>query len=204
MAPYWRAALHRNFGDQTLEVGTYGLYASVKPQRISGSGNDGHTDVAYDFNYDYSGLDPDHTFQLYGTLINEWQNLDASKKLGLTSKGNNMLNTARLTGTYAFDQTYKLIAQYLNTWGGQDKTLYAPGGASGSRNGKPNSSGVVTEIDFVPFGKDDSFLSPWVNVDLGLQYTHYINFNGSSSSYNGDGRDASNNDTIYAFVWLAF
>ena len=204
MAPYWRAALHRNFGDQAFEVGTYGLYASVKPQRISGSGNDGYTDVAYDFNYEYTGLDPEHTFQLYGTLINEWQNLDASKKLGLTSKGNNMLNTARLTGTYAFDQTYKLIAQYFNTWGGQDKTLYATGGASGSRNGKPNSSGVVTEIDFVPFGKDDFFVSPWVNVDLGLQYTHYINFNGSSSNYNGDGRDASNNDTIYAFVWLAF
>lgn len=204
LAPYWRAALHRNFGDYSAEVGTYGLWASVTPQRQTGSGNDTYTDAAYDFNFTYTGLEPDHTFQLYGTMINEWQNLNASKKLGLTSKGNNTLSAFRLTGTYVFDKTYKLNTQYFNTWGGRDPTLYAPGGVDGSRKGEPNSSGIVAEVDFIPFGKDDSILRPWANLDLGLQYVHYLKFNGSSSNYNGDGRRASDNDTIYLFAWLAF
>ena len=36
----------------------------------------------------------------------------------------------------------------------------------------------------------------WRNVELQLQYTAYSEFNGASKSYDGNGSDASDNDTM--------
>jgi hypothetical protein len=47
-------------------------------------------------------------------------------------------------------------------------------------------------------------LNPWENTRIGLQYTGYSKFNGGSSNYDGSGRKASGNNTLFAFVWLAF
>jgi len=41
-------------------------------------------------------------------------------------------------------------------------------------------------------------------VRIGLQYTHYLQFNGGTTNYDGNGRNASDNDTILLFTWLAF
>jgi hypothetical protein len=37
-----------------------------------------------------------------------------------------------------------------------------------------------------------------------LQYTIYDRFNGAGSNYDGFGRDASDNNTLYFLVWLMF
>ena len=42
-----------------------------------------------------------------------------------------------------------------------------------------------------------------MNLRVGLQYIGYSKFNGASSDYDGYGRSASDNDTLFAFVWLA-
>ena len=47
-------------------------------------------------------------------------------------------------------------------------------------------------------------VNPWENTRVGLQYTGYSDFNGRSSNYDGAGRDASGNNTLFAFVWLAY
>jgi hypothetical protein len=38
---------------------------------------------------------------------------------------------------------------------------------------------------------------------LGLQYTGYTRFNGASNNYDGFGRDASDNSTLFSFIWFA-
>jgi hypothetical protein len=45
---------------------------------------------------------------------------------------------------------------------------------------------------------------PWLNVKLSLQYTHYSKFNGGSTNYDGFGRNASDNDTLYLLLWFAY
>lgn len=40
-----------------------------------------------------------------------------------------------------------------------------------------------------------------ISVKISLQYTIYNKFNGASSNYDGFGRDASDNNTLYALVW---
>ncbi|CAK0777762.1 hypothetical protein CCP4SC76_6470006 [Gammaproteobacteria bacterium] len=36
------------------------------------------------------------------------------------------------------------------------------------------------------------------------QYTAYGKFNGASRNYDGSGRDASDNNTLFGFLWTAF
>ena len=64
----------------------------------------------------------------------------------------------------------------------------------GSASGSPKTDGFVGEVD----------LNPWENTRVGLQYTAYSNFNGGKTDYDGSGTDASGNDTLFAFAWLAF
>src|SRR5262245_30215057 len=64
----------------------------------------------------------------------------------------------------------------------------------GSATGSPKTDGFVGEVD----------LNPWENTRLGLQYTAYTNFNGAKTDYDGSGRDAAGNNTLFAFAWVAF
>jgi hypothetical protein len=64
----------------------------------------------------------------------------------------------------------------------------------GSATGSPKTNGFVGELD----------LNVWENARLGLQYTAYANFNGGKTDYDGFGRTASGDNTIFAFAWVAF
>jgi len=64
----------------------------------------------------------------------------------------------------------------------------------GTLSGNPNSTWGVAEIDYVP----------WLNVKLGLQYTLYTKFNGATSNYDGLGRNASDNDMLFGYLWVTF
>ena len=64
----------------------------------------------------------------------------------------------------------------------------------GNSAGNSNSSWGTAEVDYVP----------WLNIKLGLQYTAFLKFNGASSNYDGAGRKASDNNMLYAFLWVAY
>jgi hypothetical protein len=72
--------------------------------------------------------------------------------------------------------------------------LYAPTSVNGFANGSPNSNGWIGELDYVP----------WQNVKILLQYTAYQKFNGASTNYDGNGRNAKDNNTTYLLAWFAF
>ena len=85
--------------------------------------------------------------------------------------------------------------QYFRTTGSSNDLSYNNGDAlMGSANGSPNTKGWMAELNYFP----DQ------NVKLALRYTKFQEFNGASSDYNGGGRDASNNDTIYLLGWFLF
>ena len=74
--------------------------------------------------------------------------------------------------------------------------LYAPGAVTGNATGKPNSNGVIAELQFMP----------WINTRFSLQYVAYQKFNGGTSNYDVAvaGRSASDNNTVYLLAWLMF
>ena len=71
--------------------------------------------------------------------------------------------------------------------------------------GSPETSGWVFQVDYLPFNKRGGpSLWPRSNAKLSLQYVVYQKFDGSSKNFDGSGRDASDNDTLYLELWLAF
>ena len=41
-------------------------------------------------------------------------------------------------------------------------------------------------------------------MKLGVQYTWYNKINGGSDNFDGAGHNASGNNTLFAFAWIAF
>ena len=57
--------------------------------------------------------------------------------------------------------------RYFQTSGTSDAAYW------GTPNGSPNSSGVIAEIAYVPWGKPDSPIA-WANLRLAVQYLSLI------------------------------
>ena len=193
VAPYWRAALTHIFGSNYVEVGTYGMYAQRQPGSFqSGNATDKFTDVALDAELQRPLGGNDLT--IAGTWIHETRDLGASVDSGFASVASQVLSTIRVRATLHVDQSYAFTVQPFTTTGTRDPVLYAPASVSGSASGSPNSSGVIGQLDW----------NPWMNTRLSLQYTLYTRFNGGSNNYDGAGRRASDNNTLYVNVWLMF
>ena len=45
---------------------------------------------------------------------------------------------------------------------------------------------------------------PMQYLRIGAQYTGYLRFNGASSNYDGFGRNASDNNSLFLYAWLAY
>ncbi len=190
--PYWRVALQRDFGRNYLQIGTYGLSASVLPGGITVPGrSDRFTDTALDANYQFS-FDPKSVtgdmISAHATMIHEDASLHASE-IGRGALVSHGLDTFRADVSYSFAATITPTIQYFQTNGTNDSAYW------GTPNGSPNSSGIITEIAYVPWGKPDSFIS-WGNVRFAVQYVSYFRFDGAT-------HNASANNALYLTVWAA-
>jgi hypothetical protein len=207
-APYLRAAYEWDWSGQNAWLGGIFLHSNFNPSiatfSVDGSqGHDSYTDYAVDGGYQFIG-DGTHIVSVMGIFDHEDQDLTGSYNMGTSSQPGNTLNQFRVSVTYYYMQTYGLTVALQNTWGTANPLLYAPAPVTGSANGKPNSNALIFEADWVPFGKADSWGQPWVNLKLGAQYTLYTMFNGGTTNYDGFGRSASDNNTIYLFAQLIF
>jgi len=161
------------------------------PVGIAGS-TDGYTDVAFDAQFE--NKISDGSIVAYATYITEKRTLDATYALGLSSGINNKLNSFRMNCTYNFPALVGITVGYFSWSGDSDPILYAPGAVGGSVSGSPNSNGIMAQIAYIP----------WATTEFTLQYVLYNKFNGQSTNYDGAGRDASDNNTIYLNSSLLF
>lgn len=201
-APYWRVAYMRDLHASAWSLGIVGMDARLQPDRQPGP-TDRYRDLGVDASYQYLGNRHD-IFNVNASWLHERQTLNAALDAGDAVRAGHHLDTVRLDGSWYHDQTFGLSLGVFDTRGTRDDSLYAPEADSGSRSGKPDTRGSVLQADFTPFGKESSWGAPWANVRLGLQYTAYSRFNGGSSNYDGEGRAASDNNTLFAFVWTSF
>jgi hypothetical protein len=191
VAPYWRLALQKEWPTKYLMVGTFGLRTSLWPDALSGP-RDTYTDVGVDAQFE-SRVGTGNLV-VRGSWLHESQTLDATFGGGGSANATNTLKTLRVNASYYPRQWFGVTGGYFDTRGSTDGGLYAPGAVTGSANGSPKTNGFIGEVDF----------NPWENTRVGLQYTANANFNGRSSNYDGSGRSASGNNTLFAFLWLAF
>lgn len=191
--PYWRVALQHGWPSTFGMIGTYGFAARLYPEGVSGPTND-YTDVGVDAQLEHkSGIG-----MLIGraAFIHESERLNgflATTPAGAAALQEN-LSTLRANITFEPSITYSLTGGYFQTTGTSDAILFAPAPVTGSRTGSPNSRGGIGEFA----------VNPWQNTRLALQYVFYSLFNGASADYDAAGRKASDNNTLFFYLWLAF
>lgn len=191
VAPYWRLALQRGWSGQYLEVGTYGMSTRLYPAGVTGLTNR-YTDVAVDAQYERRAGGGNVT--AHATWIHERQKLDAFFAAGASANPSNTLKTFRVDGSFYTRGRVGLTAAYFATTGDPDTLLYAAGPVTGSSAGSPNSNGIIGQLDYMP----------WLNTRLTAQYVVYTKFNGATNGYDGSGRNAADNNTLYLLAWLVF
>lgn len=72
--------------------------------------------------------------------------------------------------------------------------LYAVAPLIGSNNGRPDTSGYIAQFGYWPVQ----------NIDINVNYTGYLKFNGAANNYDGGHRNAADNNTVYISLWLNF
>lgn len=196
LAPYWRGAYTKSVGNQSYEVGFFGMAADTYPGRDSSAGKDRLIDWGIDTEYQASFDKSDITGLV--SCIYENQGWDASKALGLTSNSSDELWAFKATLDYLYDKTYGGAIGYFFVNGSHDPV---PG--SGTK-GSPLSDGLILQLNWMPLNKGGGpDFWPRSNVKFSLQYEIFNRFDGSRKNYDGAGRNASDNNTLYFQAWLA-
>jgi hypothetical protein len=203
------------WGNNNAHLGTHAFYGRFNPTTNVRStdgqfGHDSYADLMVSNGYQYMGDDNVNIFTVDGFVDFEAQKLKGSSSAfnpnQSSSRTNNRLGEFREWATYYYQDTYGVVVGYDKIWGNRNQLLYNTGAddSSGSIKGSPNSTSWSFEVNWVPFGKEESFWRPFVNLRLGLQYTLYTQFNGSSRNYDGFGRNASDNNTTLLYAWTVF
>ena len=206
-SPYWRVAYFNDMHKSAYSVGLFGLSTHILPGREAGP-TDKYTDIGIDGSYQFLGT-REHVMTVDGSYIHENRKLDASFASEPAIKRNGTVNRLDLSTSYHYDKTYGLTAGFFDITGNKDSVLYAadelgtPIADSGSRTNSPNSRGYTLQADWTPLGKETSWGAPFANMRLAVQYTGYTKFNGAKNNYDGLGRNASDNNTLFTSIWFA-
>lgn len=191
VAPYWRLAWQQNGRKDNFEIGTYGIHVKATPGAIQGP-EDSYTDWGPDFQYDHTfGKD---VLSVRGSYLRENSALVASLASGAADQSAHHLDSGNLNAEYHFGNRYSANAGWFMTFGTPDPLLYAQTAITGSANGGPRSTGYIANFSFWPMQ----------NLDLAAQYTAYTRFNGAATNYDGAGRNASDNNTVYLLARFVF
>jgi len=103
-------------------------------------------------------------------------------------------NVFRAKGSYVYAAKYGTSLAFFNQTGTADSALYDPTRVGGNISGNPAVRGWTYE----------AFWTPTQYVRIGFQYTAYGKYNGASHNYDGSGRNASDNNSLFFYVWGAY
>jgi hypothetical protein len=192
VAPYWRLAWQESTPTTQLEFGTYGIHLSSFPGAVEGP-VDTYTDWGFDLQYDRT-INRRNVLSLRGTYIHENSTLNATFAAGGASATSHHLDTIMANAEYHFGSRTSVTLGFFDTNGTADPLLFPQSAVVGSANGGVKSGGYIANLSFWP-------AQNWL---LGAQYIGYTTFNGAKTNYDGAGRDASANSTLYLLARFLF
>lgn len=202
---WWRLAYVKDMKRDNFSVGLFGFNANLQPDRNDLGTSNNYKDIGVDAAYQFLG-NREHVFSLNASYVHEMQTLNYAFANSESSNSKNNLDQFRLAGSYHYNQTWGATLGLFDSRGTADSGLY---GASSYTN-RPNTAGYMLQADWTPWGKEDSWLAPWANMRLGIQYTGYTRYNGGSSYISGTDdngnpidRQAKDNNTLSLFAWFA-
>jgi hypothetical protein len=226
--PYWRLAWTHEWGSNNIMVGTSGMTAKVfdTSSNTSDPNNLGRfRNAGVDAQYQYI-LDP-HTVTAQFAYMRQRQtyspNQIAAGSPYFLADGVTPVNPVS-----PFDTTHVLRAKlsyiYQAKYGGSlgyfsrtgtSNTLNQSSGYDSTgllSSDDPNGTGITSarvtgNLTGNPATRGftyEAFWMPVQNVRVGAQYTTYTRFNGAGTNYDGFGRDARNNNSLFFYVWAAY
>jgi hypothetical protein len=170
------------------------MHVKATPNGITGL-EDSYTDFAMDFQYDHTiPRFKDDVVSFRGSYIRENSTLQATLAAGGAAQSAHHLNTAQANVEYHYGTKLSGTAGLFSISGTRDPLLFPQAAVSGSASGSPQSTGYLMNLSWWPEQ----------NVDLAVQYTGYMKFNGGRTNYDGAGRDASGNNTVYVLARFVF
>ena len=215
--PYWRLALTHEWGAHNIMVGTSGMIANQYPTATDPTGpTDRFRDIGLDAQYQY--LLAPHTVTAQVSYIKEKHNYASTAPAAFTdingnplpdSNPSDTLNMFRAKMSYVYQAKYGGTLSYFNVTGSTNTALQTSGfvdntgaitnvgglaGNSYNASGDPSTNGWTTEV----------FWMPVQFARIGLQYTNFNKYNGASSNYDGYGRNAKDNNTLFLYAWGAY
>jgi hypothetical protein len=203
--PYARMAVNREWGAHSLMVGIAGMRTQIydDPLNTSDPSTTHHyRDLTLDTQYQYL-LDPHSvTGQIAFTRsLHEYPGFIANQPV-FDPAGNALANTNasdttnvfRTKLTYVYQAKYGGSAGLFNLSGSTNTLNLDPTRVSGNVTGNPGTRGGTLE----------AFWTPLQNARIGIQYTGYNRYNGASTNYDGSGRNASDNNSLFLYLWGAY
>lgn len=208
-APYGRVAFSQELAGGTAEIGAFGLKANIRPGRDRTTGlTDHYSDVGLDASF-IRTIGSSDTLTFNTRYTHERQSFLASCALGiadgsisptpLRTCANGSLNEVRGDISYYWRNKIGATIGAFDITGRRNASLY-----SGNRIDRPDSTGLLLQLDGTPFSGPNSPFGTRFATRVGIQYTAYSRFDGAKLDYDGTGRNASDNNTIRVFTWVAF
>ena len=194
--PYWRATYEKDWGNNSLEVGTIGMYNQWSPCTTSGCAPDLTTPGKYlDYGFDtqYQFIGDVHIFTINAMYMHEvsWNN---PANVG-TIFSNSSNNLDRFAGSvsYYYQRQYGAQIGFTSVTGSKDPLAYCAG--TPGCNGSPDAMWETFELDYLP----------WLNIKIFLQYNLYNRLDSFTNAFYGiPSSKVSENNTLMAGIWLAF
>jgi len=197
ISPYMRVAYTKEWNEQNFMIGLMAMNTNIYPFDGSNLPQYGvvthYQDKGIDAQFQYL-LDP-HTVTAQLRYITEKINDDTG-----TNANSNRLNSFFAKITYVFRNEYGADVAYRSVNGSSDIGAYQnyattqASSYSTSLSNSPNSKLWTPEV----------FWLPMQNLRLGLQYNMFTQYLGATSNYDGNNRNASDNNFAYLYAWLAF
>jgi len=224
--PYWRLAWNHEWGAHSLMVGTAGMVSKVYDDPLDTSDpatvhntRDWNVDAQYQYLLDPHSV----TGQLvYARSRHRFPGLIANQPVAFVDAAGNALastnavDTTRLLRaklTYVYQARYGGSLAFFNLSGStntanqssgvdpgtltitSDPAAQAPSlRVNGNLSGNPGTRGWTYE----------AFWTPTQYLRIGAQYTAYGRYNGAAQNYDGLGRNARDNNSLFLYLWAAY
>ncbi len=217
--PYWRFALTHDWGPHSAMVGTFGMNAKVYPDSLDPTGStNNYRDTGIDAQYQYL-LDP-HALTVTASYIRERVNyadsvagqfhpLDPDGTLGLPlTNSSDTLRMFRAKASYVYYARYGGGLSFFDISGSSNAALqtsaFDPSNPGTLLDGSQSVSGSLSGSPATRAWTGEIFWLPVQYARVGLQYTMFDKFNGGRSNYDGFGRNARDNNTVFLYLWASY
>ena len=213
--PYYRLAATKEWGAHNIMVGAFGMNSKIADFSTLGLPDATGTNVPIASGtpavmYQDRGLDSQYQYISSPHVVSAQlryvqESINDATGLAYANQFNNMYSRyAKIS--YIYNAKYGANLAYWSITGSSDSTKY-PSGTGGdpslpapksanlaSATNSPNSNAWIPSI----------FWQPLQNMRLSLTQTYWTKFAGAKQNYDGYGRNASDNNTTYLWLWLAY